>query len=510
LEQALQRQLETGVPLGKLVIDLVFARAEQMASALAEQLGLPRADWSAPVNPEPALLIPAEIMREGRVFPMRSEGSRLTLAMVDPLDIFTIDTVRSITGMYVEPVVATADEIEAAADSPGVKVVNLILLQAVHDRASDVHIEPREKGLVVRFRVDGVLREEMRLPKAIHPDVTLRLKVMAGLDITERRRPQDGRMKITVEEQAIDVRISVLPTIYGEKTVLRILDKGAAILDLDESGLLPASKKALEQILGLPTGLILVTGPTGSGKTTTQYAMLNRLNTVTRNIITVEDPVEYRIDGINQVQVNPKIGVDFASNLRSVLRQDPDVVMVGEIRDKETAEIAVRAALTGHLVLSTLHTNSACGTLTRLIDMGIEPYLVSATLLGVVNQRLARRICPACKEETAPTVSEESFLDKHGYQATKLWRGRGCPQCKQSGYRGRVPIEEVLIITRSLRRVLNNDPTEIDLLQVAKEDGFRTLEENGIEKVLAGITTIPELWRTVYSLDADEELFVHE
>jgi type IV pilus assembly protein PilB len=545
LTQALQRQLETGVPLGKLVIDLGFARAEQMASALAEQLGLPRADWSAPINPELALLIPAEILREGRVFPMRSEGSRLTLAMVDPLDIFTIDTVRSITGMYVEPVVATADEIEAAydrvfslssaaqdvvaeieeepveeeppeaaadapADSPGVKVVNLILLQAVHDRASDVHIEPREKGLVVRFRVDGVLREEMRLPKAIHPDVTLRMKVMAGLDITERRRPQDGRMKITVEEQAIDVRISVLPTIYGEKTVLRILDKGAAILDLDESGLLPASKKALEQILGLPTGLILVTGPTGSGKTTTQYAMLNRLNTVTRNIITVEDPVEYRIDGINQVQVNPKIGVDFASNLRSVLRQDPDVVMVGEIRDKETAEIAVRAALTGHLVLSTLHTNSACGTLTRLIDMGIEPYLVSATLLGVVNQRLARRICPACKEETAPTVSEESFLDKYGYQATKLWRGRGCPQCKQSGYRGRVPIEEVLIITRSLRRVLNNDPTEIDLLQVAKEDGFRTLEENGIEKVLAGITTIPELWRTVYSLDADEELFVHE
>jgi type IV pilus assembly protein PilB len=387
------------------------------------------------------------------------------------------------------------------ADSPGVKFVNAVLVQAVRDRASDVHIEPRENHTVVRFRVDGMLREEMRMPRSIHSEATLRLKVMAGLDITERRRPQDGRMKVTVDEQPVDIRISILPTIYGEKTVLRILNRSAAVLDLQHSGFLPANREALERMARQPHGLILVTGPTGSGKTTTQYAILNSLNSVSRNIITVEDPVEYRISGINQVQVNSRIGNSFAIVLRAVLRQDPDVVMVGEIRDKETAEIAVRAALTGHLVLSTLHTNSACGTVTRLLDMGIEPYLISATLLGVVSQRLVRRICPACKVEVEPDTAVIQFLASYDRQATKLYRGRGCLQCKNTGYYGRLPVEEVLNITHSIRLALDRHLSEEQLYAAAKVDGFRTMVENGIQKALAGLTTVEELWRAVHSLE---------
>lgn len=539
LQQALERQRETTAPLGTVVIEMGFVTAEQIADALAEHLQVPRAVWNdESLNPELALLVPAELLKEGHVFPIGKDGQRLKLAMVDPLDIFTIDAVRQQTGLFIEPVVATATEIQAAydrafnlasvaqgviaeieeepeedqpdliseqmADSPGVKVVNLILVQAVRDRASDVHIEPREDYLLVRFRVDGILREEMRLPKPIHPDVTLRLKVMAGLDITERRRPQDGRMKVTIEEQAIDMRISVLPTIYGEKTVLRLLNKNTAILRLDDTGFLPASLQALERMLASPHGLILVTGPTGSGKTTTQYALLNRLNSPNRNIITVEDPVEYRLDGVNQVQVNAKIGFDFAANLRAVLRQDPDVVMVGEIRDRETADIAVRAALTGHLVLSTLHTNSACGAITRLLDMGVEPFLLSATLIGVVSQRLVRSVCPSCKAIASVTdPAEERFLHMHGVEISTLWRGQGCQHCKQSGLYGRIPVEEVLPITRELRRTLTDRPTEQDLFAAARKAGFRTLVENGITKVAAGHTTVHELWRTLYSLEDD-------
>lgn len=536
LHEALKRQQEIGAPLGVVLVQMGYVGAEAIADALAEHLRIPRAKWGAQsLDPELALLVPAELLQEGHLFPVSRDGNRLALAMTDPLDIYTIDAVRQATGLYVEPAVATEEEIAAAydrafslasvaqeviaeieeepeyrqepvaeplADSPGVKVVNLILVQAVRDRASDVHIEPRENRVLVRYRVDGMLREEMRLPKQIHPDITLRLKVMAGLDITERRRPQDGRMKVTIEDQAVDMRLSILPTIYGEKTVLRILDKSAAVLQLTDTGFLPPSLHAVEQMLRLPYGLILVTGPTGSGKTTTQYAMLNRLNTPDRNIITVEDPVEYRVDGVNQVQVNPRIGVDFASSLRAVVRQDPDVVVVGEVRDRETAEISVRAALTGHLVLATLHTNSACSTPTRLIDMGIEPFLVSATLLGVISQRLVRRICPACKEEVEVTnPAEQSFLASHNIRAARLWRGKGCHHCKGTGYRGRLPLEEVLVISHNVRLALDGRPSEGELLEAARGDGFRTLVENGLEKVIAGLTTLQELWRAVYSLE---------
>ncbi|MGI6610244.1 MAG: GspE/PulE family protein [Limnochordia bacterium] len=538
LGKALERQLETRAPLGAVLVEMGLIKADVLADALAEHLGVPRAEWRlGSPDPELALLIPMELLREGRIFPLSREGDCLRLAMADPLDIFTIDAVRQVTGLFVEPAVATEAEIKAAfdrvfnlssaaheviaeieeepveeksleslmeqqVDSPGVKMVNLILVQAVRDRVSDIHIEPREDRVIVRFRVDGVLREEMRLPRQIHSDVTLRLKVMAGLDITERRRPQDGRIKITIEGQSIDLRMSVLPTIYGEKTVLRLLDKSSVVLRVAEMGYLPGSQDAVEQMLRLSTGLILVTGPTGSGKTTTQYALLNELNTPGRNIITVEDPVEYRMDGVNQVQVNARIGVGFASSLRAVLRQDPDVVVVGEVRDRETAEIAVRAALTGHLVLATVHTNSACATPARLIDMGVEPFLVSATMIGVISQRLVRRICPECREQVGVLdPAEETFLASFGVHKPQLWRGRGCPGCRGTGYRGRLPVEEVLTITRGVRRLLGARVSEEQVEEAARHDGFRTMIENGVDKVLAGLTTLQELWRAVYSLE---------
>lgn len=539
LEEALERQLETRAPLGAVLIEMGLIQADVLADALAEHLGVPRAEWhlDSP-DPELALLIPMELLREGHIFPLSREGDSLRLAMADPLDIFTIDAVRQVTGLFVEPAAATEAEIQAAfdrafnlssaaheviaeieeepveekslellmerqADSPGVKMVNLILVQAVRDRVSDIHIEPREDRVMVRFRVDGVLREEMRLPRQLHSDITLRLKVMAGLDITERRRPQDGRIKVSIAGQSIDLRMSVLPTIYGEKTVLRLLDKSGVVLRVGEMGYLPDSQSAVEQMLRLSTGLILVTGPTGSGKTTTQYAILNELNTPGRNIITVEDPVEYRMDGINQVQVNTRIGVGFASVLRATLRQDPDVVVVGEVRDRETAEIAVRAAMTGHLVLATVHTNSACATPARLVDMGVEPFLVSATMIGVIAQRLVRRICPACKEEvTVLDPAEEEFLASFGIvRGPQLWRGRGCPECRNTGYRGRLPVEEVLTITRGVRRLLGEQATEEEVEEAARRDGFRAMIENGLDKVLAGMTTLQELWRAVYSLE---------
>jgi type IV pilus assembly protein PilB len=540
LHKALERQRESKQPLGTVLVELGYIRSEVMADILAEQLKIARADWEqASREPDLALLVPMELLEGGRVYPLRRQGDLLTLAMVDPLDIFTMDTVRQATGLRVQPVVATPEEIKAAYDrvfnlasiaqtviaeieeekpeeqeiipdnlseSPGVKVVQLILAQAVRDHASDIHIEPRESKVVVRFRTDGILKEEMILPKQIHRDLVTRIKVISNLDITERRRPQDGRFKIRLDKDQhdVDMRISILPTIYGEKVVIRILDKSVAVFGLNEIGFLPESLAVVDNWLKYQQGLIMVTGPTGSGKTTTQYAFLNALNTPDKNIITVEDPVEYRIDGLNQVQVNPKIGFDFASSLRAVLRQDPEVVMVGEVRDLETSEIAVRAALTGHLVLTTLHTNSACGSVTRLLDMGVEPFMVSATLLGVVAQRLMRRICPHCKEEVPVTnPAELAFLRKNNLNVKRLWVGRGCANCRQTGYKGRLPVEEVLLISRTIRAALASQPSEDQLLSIAQAEGFATIQENGLKKVLAGQTTLSELWRTAYSVDMD-------
>ncbi len=543
LHRALERQRESKQPLGAVLTELGYVKPEVMADILAEQLRITRAKWdTASKEPDLALLVPMELLQEGRVYPLRRQGNTLVLAMVDPLDIYTMDAVSTATGLRVEPVVATEAEIKLAYDrvfnlasvaqtvvseieeekndepepvpeslteSPGVKVVQLILAQAVREHASDIHIEPRESKVVVRFRIDGILREEMVLPKQIQRDLVSRIKVISNLDITERRRPQDGRFKIRLDQDQheVDMRISILPTIYGEKVVIRILDKSVAVFQLSEVGFLPESVANMERMLKYQQGLIMVTGPTGSGKTTTQYAFLNALNSPDRNIITVEDPVEYRIEGLNQVQVNQRIGVDFANSLRAVLRQDPEVVMVGEVRDLETAEIAVRAALTGHLVLTTLHTNSACSSMARLMDMGVEPFMAAATILGVVSQRLVRRICPNCKEEAPVTdPAELAFLRSNGITVTRLWQGRGCTQCKESGYKGRIPIEEVLNVTRRLRAAIAARANEDQLLETARSEGFATIQDNGLRKVVAGETTLAELWRTIYSVDAMEDI----
>lgn len=538
LNRALRLQEETGERLGQAVVKLGYMTASRMADLLSEHLGVPRVDWDkVTVTPELVMLLPESILKEGQVCPIKLEGRTLTLAMVDPYDVVTIDEIRRSTGYDIEARLATADEIEVAinralnldiaasrvigevraeeteelqdseeewdvVNSPGVKIVDLVLSRAIQNRASDIHVEPREDFLRIRFRIDGVLRDVMKVPRHLQSEVLTRLKVMADMDITERKRPQDGRLRITIASQTVDMRISSLPTIYGEKIVVRIFNQAASLLNLKDIGFLPDAYARVKQMLRQPQGLILVTGPTGSGKTTTLYSFLNELNVPEKNIITIEDPVEYRLEGINQVQVNSHVGLSFASGLRTVLRQDPDIVMVGEMRDQETAEIGIRAALTGHLVLSTLHTNSAVATITRLIDMGVEPALIAATLIGVVAQRLVRTICPECKEPVPLTDPiERHFLGERGRGDIVLYRGQGCPACTQTGYRGRIAVEEVFLVTREMRKLIYESASEETLRRSAVQSGMRTLKESGIEKILAGKTTVAEVMRTVYGLD---------
>nr|MBO2479409.1 hypothetical protein [Bacillota bacterium] len=354
-----------------------------------------------------------------------------------------------------------------------------------------------QNEMVVRFRIDGVLHTKMRFPKHLRPILTARLKIMANLDIAERRLPQDGRIQMPVRDRVIDIRVAVLPTIFGEKVVLRLLDPQQTLTRLETLGFTDTNYRAFVRMIEAANGIVLVTGPTGSGKTTTLYAALQRLNTESVNIITVEDPVEYQLEGINQVQVNAAIGLTFAAGLRSILREDPDIIMVGEIRDEETAEIAVRSALTGHLVLSTLHTNDVPSTIDRLVDMGIPPYLLASTLRGIVAQRLVRRICPECKEAYEPLPEEMALLKEHGFSVTQLWRGRGCPLCNQTGYRGRLALHEVLPVQREVRRfILERQPAET-YRQWGQEHGYDSMLADGLRKVAAGETTIPEVLKVV-------------
>ncbi len=399
------------------------------------------------------------------------------------------------------------DEVEYLGDAPGVKLANLILEQAITQKASDVHLEPHEHGMRVRYRIDGLLRDIMEIPKHLRGDVNSRIKIMGGLDITERRKPQDGRIQMTLAGQEVDMRVSSLPTVYGEKIVARLLHKSSNLLELEDFGFSPKNLQKMEQVLLLNQGLILVTGPTGSGKSTTLYAFLNRLNSPEKNIVTVEDPVEYRLDGVNQVQVNPKVGLTFATGLRTVLRQDPDVIMVGEIRDEETGEIAVRSALTGHLVLSTLHTNSAVATITRLVNMGLESFILSSTIIGIVAQRLVRTICRDCKE---PSRLTDPLLIRYIRSLnleppTTVYRGKGCPICNNTGYRGRTAIAEVLVFNKELRRAVEADVGEAELLEIALRGGMTTLQHDAVNKLIAGVTTSEEIIRTVYTVDMGGE-----
>ncbi len=542
LRLALERQRESGEKLGETLIKLGFISPDDIADALSEHLRIPRVDFKRRyVSSDVVRLVPESIIREQQVLPIEQEGNFLSVAMVDPLNIMIIDDLQRLTGLLIKPMIATATEIEDAyrrsldiastakqvfaqygaddsaveeqaekereeailGDAPGVKLANMILEQAVKQRASDVHLEPREDDLRVRYRIDGIMRDVMVVPRHLRGDVNSRIKIMANLDITERRRPQDGRLQLRLDDLTVDVRISTLPTVYGEKIVARILHRTHNVLELEDFGFAAQNFQRIQAMLRQSQGLILVTGPTGSGKTTTLYGFLNQLNSPEKNIITVEDPVEYRLEGINQVQVNPRVDLTFATGLRTVLRQDPDIIMVGEIRDRETADIAVRSALTGHLVLSTLHTNSAVASVVRLLNMGIEPYLISSTVIGVIAQRLVRTICPECKK-SVPLDNPVAvrFIQSLGIEPPEyVYQGTGCPLCNDTGYRGRTVVEEVMLFTKDIRRAIDDGAHESELFEIAIRGGMETLPVNTVDKLVRGVTTTEELLRTVYSVE---------
>jgi len=541
LKQALQKQRDSGKRLGEALVELGCLAEEQLALELSRQSGLPIANLhEEPLDPSLLSLLPEQFIKRYKVLPIKIEGRSLYLAMADPFDVQVLDDVRRLTGLEVKPRLSTPSDIisvyqrridlQCSADQvigelcedeggdlllaedmsdgevgdvPGVKMVNLIIYQAASSNASDVHLQPEESEVVVRFRIDGVLHNVMTIPKRLHPDLVSRLKVMANLDITNRRRPQDGRLRAVIEGRKIDIRLSTLPTVNGEKVVLRLPNRNLAAVALEQIGFLEESTHKINQMLRQSQGLILVTGPTGSGKTTTLYSFIRRLNVPDVNIVTVEDPVEHRMAGISQVQVQRRGGIVFAEGLRAVLRQDPDIVMVGEIRDGETASVAVRASLTGHLVLSTLHTNDAAQTVVRLLDLGIEPYLLSATLIGVVSQRLVRKLCNRCKkrvEQLEP--AEKLFL---GVDAASVYRAVGCPACNGTGFSGRIPLEEVLIMTKEIRQQIKSGLDEAVVWELAKAQGMKTIKENAIERILKGDTTVLEAARAIYSLDSELE-----
>ena len=538
LDEALAEQAETGEPLPRLLIDRGLIDEIDLVRTLATQVGLDFVDLTeVSVDSSVATLIPEALARKYQALPIYWQDQQLVVAIADPSNVFAVDDIRALTGADVRTVVATsgqltelidryhrvdgevdilaqeaADELgegeditelgEVIEEAPIVKFVNLLVTQAVAERASDIHVEPNENELRIRFRVDGVLHEVMHSPKSIQNGVISRLKVMAEIDIAERRLPQDGRISLTVSGKAIDIRVSTLPTVHGEKVVMRILDKSQALLTLDQLGFLPESLERYEHSYTKPYGTILVTGPTGSGKSTTLYATLNILNQVDRNIITIEDPVEYRLAGINQIQVHPRAGLTFARALRSILRADPDIILLGEIRDRETAIIGIEAALTGHLVLSTLHTNNAASTPLRLVEMGVEPFLVTSALDCVLAQRLARRLCDRCKEAYQPTEAE---LIEAGWQLDDLGEGEwptlyrkiGCSSCGRTGYRGRFAVHEVMVVTEEIKRMVIERRSTEDLQKTAVMQGMLTLREDGLRKVAAGMTSLEEVFRVV-------------
>lgn len=539
LNDVLEKQKKTPKRLGEILVEDGILTQDQLNHALAERLGVEHIGLAEyEVDSLAANMIPEKLARRYGAIPVKFlDENTLLVAMVDPTNVFAIDDLRMMTGYDIKPAIASAEEVfnqiskthrladsvdeevpeeeeedftseasvsadirEAAAEAPIVKLVNGIISQGVEDGASDLHFEPQEKELVVRFRIDGVLHEVMSIPKRMQAGVLSRIKIMADLDIAERRSPQDGRIGLTVGGKPIDVRVASMPTVYGEKIVMRLLDKSSVLLNLTDLGFSEKALARYESAYRKPYGAILVTGPTGSGKSTTLYATLNVLNTKEKNIITIEDPVEYRLAGINQTQINPKAGLTFASGLRAILRSDPDIVMVGEIRDKETAQIAIESALTGHLVLSTLHTNDAPGALTRLTEMGIEPFLTASAIECVLAQRLARRLCPHCK---VPYQPSDEALRQNGFppevlgQNVTLYRAGGCPRCNNTGYKGRLGIYEVMLVSEAIERLTVERKSADEISRVAQAEGMITLREDGIQKVLQGLTSMEEIARVI-------------
>lgn len=536
IHEAVELQAKTSRRMGQILVEKGWATEQEVLTALGEQLGVPFVRIRPGLyDPEVARMLPKEVANRLKVVPMHRVRDVLSLATSDPQAIPAFDEVEERLKCRVQPVLVVREEIvkaigesyagdlgadtliedldedfevvsnlqpedytaidELAEGSPVINLVNSLVQRAVRERASDIHIEPGRKKSRVRFRIDGLLYEITTLRPELHPAVVSRLKVMANLDIAERRLPQDGRIQVHTQGRAVDLRFSSLPGLFGEKIVLRVLDKNQSLLDINKIGMSPANLRTYKMLLEHSYGLILVTGPTGSGKTTSLYAALNYLNSIEKNIVTIEDPVEYQLDIVNQNEVREGIGLGFSTILKHALRQDPDIVMVGEIRERETAEIAVQAALTGHLVLSTLHTNHAIGAITRMIDMGVEPYLLSSALIGVVAQRLVRTICPACKTKyTAPVELAERFgWDRHAQVA----RGRGCPECYDSGYKGRIGIHEVLQIDGELQQLVTANPSRDVLNAYLQNKNIKTLFHDGIAHVRAGETTIEEVSRVI-------------
>jgi len=550
LEEALAYQHEKGGLLGEVLLHLRLLREEQVLEALAQQFEMswmPQLDTTH-VDHELIKKIPIAFCRRYRVLPLRYEEGAILTASTDPLETVALDDLRLLLGKPIKPILTTSvallaclnraydeianpagaeqvmediaanqsldqlaheldepqDLLDATDEAPIIRLVNSVLFQAVRQRASDIHFESFERGLVVRYRIDGVLYPVLTPPKHLQASIIARLKIMAGLNIAEKRLPQDGRFAIRTSGKDVDLRVSVLPTSHGERVVLRLLEKENRLLNLSEMGFSKERLAVIHQLIQLAHGIILVTGPTGSGKTTTLYAALSHINAPDKNIITVEDPVEYQLLGIGQMQVNPKINLSFAAGLRSILRQDPDVIMIGEIRDRETAEIAIHASLTGHLVFSTLHTNDAASAATRLIDMGIEPFLVASSVVAVLAQRLLRRICPDCKRPYAPSEEELSRLDVAPGSNVTLYRGAGCAACSQTGYRGRIGIFELMVLNDDIRRLIGGKADSTAIKHAAITNGMVTLKQEAAERVLQGQTTLAEVMRiTQQEIDVD-------
>ncbi|MDD2401122.1 MAG: ATPase, T2SS/T4P/T4SS family [Clostridia bacterium] len=539
LATALNIQNETGRRLGEILVENKMVGERELVNILSEQMGFPIVEVdTVDIAPEIPTIVKENLARRHILMPLKMENGRIVVAMADPLNIYAIDDIQMTTGCGVVPYIAGKKEIMRAIDryygqqsteaavedllkemsaggldvldertlneinnAPLVRLVNSLLRQAVTMRASDVHIEPYDTKVRVRFRIDGDLQEIMKLEINTHSAVVARIKIMGKMDIAERRVPQDGRVEMKIEDHRVDLRLSTLPTVYGEKVVVRILDRSGKFLNRDELGFSPQSLDILDSVVRHPYGIILVTGPTGCGKTSTLYTILSELNSGKSNIITVEDPVEYRVSGVNQVQVNPKAGVTFANALRSILRQDPDIIMIGEIRDTETVEIAVRAAITGHLVLSTMHTNDTASTITRLLDMGIEPYLISSSLVGVVSQRLVKKICPDCRIEYQADESELKMFGMEKDEKVTLYKGSGCVNCNSTGYMGRTAVTEIMEVNLQIKKRIDERSSLEDIKNAALENGMVSLQHSCREMVLNGTTTVEEYIRNTYIID---------
>jgi len=530
IDRAKEEVKRTGLSIDQSLEKLGFVTEEDIINVRAASLGVPYMDLKDYVIDAGLIkLIPENIVKKYKVVPLFKVGESLTVAMINPDDIVALDHVRHVSKIdNIDTVLTTEkgiqrildayyvttagsiveiissidieklsetdkDLAEVAEEAPIIKLVNTMFMRAIKDRASDIHIEPGSGGTRVRNRVDGIMEEVYSFPKGLHRGIASRIKLISGVDIAESRRPQDGKISLNIENKNLDVRVSTYPTIYGENIVMRLLDKSMVVLGLENLGLSQKEQELFEKLIHCPNGIILVTGPTGSGKTTTLYSALMTVNSIEKNILTIEDPVEYELPLIRQTQINPKAGLMFSNGLRAILRQDPDIIMIGEIRDRETAEVAIQASLTGHLVLSTLHTNDASSALARIIDMGVEPFLVASSIVGILAQRLVRVICEKCKEGYMPDAG--LLLDLGAGASGEFYKGKGCPYCKNTGYKGRIGIFELLMINEEMKKMISVKATADQIRGLAQKAGMRSLKDGGLEKVMMGITTVEEILR---------------